>query len=93
MSTRQGTHLEHVALTGFLMICGGGAYPKKSSGAKKLLRLSPPHRVQSPEVPFCCNREGKKQKPRPWSMVAWLCGTIPAIVLIRLGDFVRPVRS
>lgn len=72
MSTRQGTHLEHVALTGFLMICGGGAYPKKSSGAKKLLRLSPPHRVQSPEVPFCYNREGKKQKPRPWSMVAWL---------------------
>jgi len=52
MSTRQGTHLEHVALTGFLMIGGGGAYPKKSSGAKKLLRLSPPHRVQSPEVPF-----------------------------------------
>ena len=28
MSTRQGTHLEHVALTGFLMIGGGGAYPK-----------------------------------------------------------------
>ena len=53
MSTRQGTHLEHVALTGFLMIGGGGAYPKKSSGAKKLLRLSPPHRVQSPEVPIC----------------------------------------
>lgn len=25
-------------------------------------------------------------------MVAWLCGTIPAIVLIRLGDFVRLVR-
>lgn len=64
MSTRQGTHLEHVALTGFFDDWRWGAYPKKSSGAKKILRLSPPHRVQSPEVPFCYNREGKKQKPR-----------------------------
>tara|TARA_Y100001934_G_C12310793_1_gene754815 strand:- start:775 stop:1011 length:237 start_codon:yes stop_codon:yes gene_type:complete len=65
MSTHSGTHPEHVALTGFLMFCGGGAYPKKSSGAKKILRLSPPHRVQSPEVPYLLYREGKKQKPRP----------------------------
>ncbi len=65
MSTRQGTHPEHVALTGFVMIGGGGAYPKKSSGAKKLLRLSPPHRVQSPEVPFLLKQGREKAKATP----------------------------
>lgn len=67
MSTRQGTHPGHVDLTGFLMIGGGGAYPKKSFDAKKLLRLSPPHRVQSPEVPFLLKQGREKAKATPIS--------------------------
>jgi hypothetical protein len=61
MSTHSGTHPEGLALTGFLIIDGGGAYPKKYSGAKKLLRLSPPHRFQSLEVPFAQTGKGKSK--------------------------------
>lgn len=71
MSTHSGTPPKCIALTGFLMISGGGAYPKKSSGTKKLLRLSPPHRLQSLEVPFCYNREGKSKSH---AHIKWLRG-------------------
>jgi hypothetical protein len=40
----------------FLLFSGLGAqnaHPEKKSVTKKVLRLSPPHRGQSPEVPFC----------------------------------------
>jgi hypothetical protein len=36
--------------------------PKKMAGAKKLLRLSPPHTHKPPEVPFLSNRETRQQK-------------------------------
>jgi len=42
-------------------------YPKKYSGAKKILRLSPPHRVQSPEVPFLLKQGREKAKATPIS--------------------------
>jgi len=39
----------------FLLFFGSGtqtAHPEKKSVTKKVLRLCPPHWVQSPEVPF-----------------------------------------
>jgi hypothetical protein len=44
------------------------AHPEKMAIAKKVLRLCPPHMVQSPEVPFLIEMKRAKQKA---TRVAW----------------------
>jgi hypothetical protein len=46
-------------------LAAGGAYPKKWLALKEILRLSPPHRVQSPEVPFLLKQGREKAKATP----------------------------
>jgi len=57
----------------FLLFSGSGAqsaHPEKKFVTKKVLRLSPPHWFQSPEVPFLIGRWRAKQKA---TRVAWPC--------------------
>jgi hypothetical protein len=69
---------------------------KKFAIAKKVLRLCPPHWVQSPEVPFLIGDGRAKQKA---TRVAWPCrvkrehhGGRIAMLVIRLPKNVRRVR-
>lgn len=56
---------------------------------KETLRLSPPHRERSPEVPFCISGKGEAKSHG----CPWLERSIPAILYKTLRDFVRLVRN
>ena len=90
---RHITPLRYAKRLYFLLFSGLGAqtaHPEKKSVTKKVLRLSPPHRDQSPEVPFCYRYRDSNAKSHAGGVA---CEGMIAMIMIRMPKNVRVVRN